>query len=343
MSFLNLFTGQHRKSLITKRPGERKFGELVKSLPSHTSIYDQLKSLDVDYVILGISEDIGVQANLGIAGASVNWELFLKSFLNTQSNRFNKPEKVLILGELKFDEFQSIAAKLKPSKNSDLKKLRSLVSQIDAEVSALIYEIVKAGKKPIIIGGGHNNAYGNLKGASLALKKKLNAVNLDAHTDFRDLEGRHSGNGFTYALSEGFLDRYFIYGIHKNYTSEAVLEQLDINKKQIQYNCFEDIYIRKLKKEKQEIANALKFVGKSNFGIEIDLDAVQNIPSSAMTPSGISVNDLRRWLLKFSSHPKATYLHLCEGAPALGSKRNRNQIGKLLSYLVFDFINSHEG
>jgi arginase family enzyme len=32
----------------------------------------------------------------------------------------------------------------------------------------------------------------------------VNAINFDAHSDFRILEGRHSGNGFSYAYEEGF-------------------------------------------------------------------------------------------------------------------------------------------
>ena len=87
----------------------------------------------------------------------------------------------------------------------------------------LIFKIVSAGKTPIVIGGGHNNAYGNIKGTSLALNKPINVINFDAHTDFRALEGRHSGNGFSYAFQEGFLNNYFIFGIHENYSSKAVL------------------------------------------------------------------------------------------------------------------------
>ena len=71
-------------------------------------------------------------------------------------------------------------------------------------------QIVLADKKPIIIGGGHNNAYGNIKGTSLAIGEPINVINFDAHSDFRPEEGRHSGNGFSYAYTEGFLNYYFI-------------------------------------------------------------------------------------------------------------------------------------
>jgi arginase family enzyme len=41
-------------------------------------------------------------------------------------------------------------------------------------------------------------------------RKTINAINFDAHSDFRILEGRHSGNGFSYAYEEGFLKKYFV-------------------------------------------------------------------------------------------------------------------------------------
>jgi formiminoglutamase len=59
-------------------------------------------------------------------------------------------------------------------------------------------------------------------------RKTINAINFDAHSDFRILEGRHSGNGFSYAYEEGFL-KNIVFGLHENYTSKSVL---DIIKKQ---------------------------------------------------------------------------------------------------------------
>jgi formiminoglutamase len=43
----------------------------------------------------------------------------------------------------------------------------------------------------------------------------VNAINFDAHSDFRILEGRHSGNGFSYAYEEGFLKKIFFFDYMK--------------------------------------------------------------------------------------------------------------------------------
>ena len=61
--------------------------------------------------------------------------------------------------------------------------------------------------------------------------KKINILNIDAHADFRPLEGRHSGNGFSYAFREGFIKKYYAYGLHENYISNYFLKQTNANKK----------------------------------------------------------------------------------------------------------------
>jgi formiminoglutamase len=57
-----------------------------------------------------------------------------------------------------------------------------------------------------------------------------------------------------------------------------------------------------------------------------------------MTPSGFSVNKTRQFLHFFGNHNNAAYLHICEAAPKLGSKKTANQTAKLISYLITDFI-----
>jgi formiminoglutamase len=39
-----------------------------------------------------------------------------------------------------------------------------------------------------------------------------------------------------------------------------------------------------------------------------------------------------------AKHPNSSYLHLCEGAPALGGENGMAVVGKMLSYLVTDFV-----
>jgi len=337
MDKLVLFNNKSLKKLLNKRIGESKFGEHVKTLTNVFNIYEQLDNLDVKYVIFGLPEDVGVFANYGKSGTSNTWDTVLKFLLNIQSNQFINPKEVLILGHLDFENEQNLVSSLNQSKKKDIIKAREIVTEIDGYVSHLVCQIIKAGKKPIIIGGGHNNSYGNIKGASLAHNKQINVVNFDAHTDFRSEEGRHSGNGFSYAYNEGFLKKYFVFGLHENYNSNAVLNHID-KIKTIAYNTFESIEIRKELKFKSEMKRALEYVSESSFGIEIDCDAIENVPSSAMTPSGFSANQTRKFVSFFGKHENVTYLHICE---AIATKKTNTQVGKLITYLITDFIKAN--
>jgi formiminoglutamase len=334
MDKLVLFNNSDLKKTLNKRSGESKFGEHIKTLSSISNIYEQLENLDVSYVIIGLPEDIGVFANYGKSGTCSTWSAVIKFLLNIQDNEFTKANRVLILGYLDFTTELLKVSKLNPSKKKDVLKARKIVKKIDTYVTFIVQQIVKAGKKPIIIGGGHNNSYGNIKGSALAFGYPINVINLDAHTDFRAEEGRHSGNGFSYAFAEGFLKNYFIFGIHENYTPDVVFKK--INKiKSITYNTFESLEIRNKLKFKDELNRALEHVNTTSFGIEIDCDAIENITSSAMTPSGFSVTKTRQFVDFFGKQQNACYLHICE---AITTPENESQIGKLITYLITDFI-----
>lgn len=337
MHKLVLFNINDLDTFLKKRPNESKFGEHIQLLSETTNIYDSLRTLDVEYVIFGIPEDIGVFANYGNRGAAKAWAATLEVLLNIQSNSYTNASKVLILGHLDFSKEMTKIEGL-DSSDKNISKARKLTERIDTHVTDLVHQIVSAGKKPIIIGGGHNNAYGNLKGTSLAFKKSINVVNFDAHSDFRKEEGRHSGNGFSYAYAEGFLKNYFIFGLHENYTSDHIFKTLD-KFKALKYNTFEALTIRRDKKFKAELERAAKHVADKPFGIEIDCDAIKYIPSSAMTPSGFSVKKARAFVTYFGTQPNAAYLHICEAAPTSDTEVI---IGKLITYLITDFMRANQ-
>lgn len=337
MEKLVLFNNSELNNLLNKRTGESKFGEHVTVLASISNIYEELKNLDVTHVIIGLPEDVGVFANSGLPGTYNTWKAVIKYLINIQNNQFTNADKVLILGHLDFSSEMLKVSTLDQSKKKDILKARKIVKKIDAYVTHLIEQIVSAGKKPIIIGGGHNNAYGNIKGSALAHGFPINVINFDAHTDFRPEEGRHSGNGFSYAYAEGFLKNYFVFGIHENYTSDSIFKSFK-KIKSIQYNTFESLEIRKELKYKHELQRALDHVSDKPFGIEIDCDAIENISSSAMTPSGFSVNKTRSFVDFFAKNDNACYLHICE---AIANSENEKQIGKLITFLITDFIKAN--
>jgi formiminoglutamase len=347
MKYLNIYNEKHLSKFIRTRAGEKKLGECVQLLSSNKP-EEGLEKSAATFVMIGLPEDIGVRANYGRGGAHTAWEPALNNLLNVQSNSFLKGNELLVLGHVEFDDLMQQAAKLDSSTASGIQKLRDLCAEVDERVTEVIQLIVRAGKIPLIVGGGHNNAYGNIKGAALGLMARgkiktaaINCVNCDAHSDFRALEGRHSGNGFSYAYRDQFLAKYAIIGLHANYNSFSVLSELKKHQKKIQYSLLEDIFIHERISFKQAVKAAVAFSDTDFYGVELDMDAIENIPSSAKTSSGISANNARQYVNWAAQSKKVAYLHIAEAAPVLSHIKADNKTGKLIAYLLTDFMKSY--
>lgn len=334
---------QNELAKITNhRSGEVKYGEKIITVPKDVNIVEFISNSEAKFVLFGITEDIGVRANLGRPGTASAYESTLKSLVNIQHNKFCKGTNLIILGHLNITSEIEAAKKLDVTNKQERKELFLLVEKIDKEVSHVVHQIINVGKIPIIIGGGHNNAYGNIKGLALAKGKPVNVINFDAHTDFRILEGRHSGNGFSYAFEDGFLKKYFIFGLHENFVSKSVFNTLKELNTRVKYVTYEEIEVKREKNFDDELKNALDFIKNEPFGIELDLDAIPNIPSSAMTLSGFSIDKARHYIYYTGKHQNASYLHICEGAPDLDDSKNNHLTGKLIATMVTDFIKSKD-
>lgn len=327
--------------ITNHRSGEIKFGERMLTVPQGVNLSEFIAECPARFVLFGIPEDIGVRANFGRPGAASAWKNAISSIANIQYNSFCKGKELLVLGQLDVQKEMEEVQHLDFHQTGDRKRMNELVEAVDKEVTHLITQLVQVGKIPIAIGGGHNNAYGMIKGTALAKGQAINAINFDAHSDFRILEGRHSGNGFSYAFEEGFLQQYFIFGLHENYTSKKVLSNLKNLLHRVRFNTYDEIAIRGAKKFETELQNAERFITGAPFGIELDLDAIPNIASSAMTLSGFSVEQARQYVHRFGKHPNASYLHICEGAPELGDEKNQQLVGKLIGYLITDFMKAN--
>lgn len=329
---LKIYSKEDVSAYINTRAGETKFGEKI----SFIEQLDDLKNHKAKYVLLGIPEDIGVRANYGNAGTSQAWKAALGALLNIQHNYLTNAENLILLGEINCDQQMAQADDISLSENHAVEELGALVEQLDHKVSSVIKAIVASHKIPIIIGGGHNNSYGNLRGTSEGLNSKVNCINFDAHTDFRALEHRHSGNGFSYAYEDGYLNNYFIFGLHRNYTSQSVYNEIEKHSEKVKFNLFKDIAIKNKLSFTEAIQEAETHSCNDNFGIELDMDSIELMGSSAMTPSGFSLTQSRQFLTHFSKHKYVRYIHICEGSPKAGTFPN--QIGKAIAYLVSDVV-----
>ncbi|MBD8490308.1 formimidoylglutamase [Echinicola sp. CAU 1574] len=330
MSFFNQFDQHDLDQRVSKRQGETKLGEKIR-----------LGLEGEKYVLIGVPESIGVRGNLGKTGTESLWGPFLDVFLNIQStNGFNGSE-LSILGSFDFSG-------ILPASEASVQAWRNTVEQVDVAVSDLVEQVVLAGKVPIVIGGGHNNCYPIIKGVVeglYAIRKlpfpAINAVNLDAHADFRMKEGRHSGNGFRYAFEAGYLQKYAVLGLSENYNSQAMIDEMK-KSPEIDVIFWEDIFLRQKFSFEQSMQRAKEFVMNDTYGVELDLDVIEGVLSSAMSPVGVSAIQARQYVHHMASEEKVAYLHICEGAVRMQDGRADQNTAKLVAYLVSDYVKANK-
>lgn len=308
----------HQKDELTPyisfRPGEQKIGE--------TCFIGELDN-DAPFAIIGVAESIGPQANGGFSGAEFGYITFLKRLLNIQHNHFLKGENFTCYG---------IIAN---SSQQDISDLHAGVEELDELIFTIATQVLHAGKIPIVIGGGHNNAYPLIKAAA-SIHQKINVINLDPHADCRKTDKRHSGNPFSFAIEQQFILNYGVLALHQSYNNQYILDFLT------KHNCFHTFYEEYLFEQRSFQADLMRINTTFNtvpIGIELDMDSIPFSPSSAFTPSGISMDDARKYLHYMGKMNKIAYLHLPEAAPM--NLYEEKISGKMLAYLVSDFIKSY--
>jgi len=347
MHHFKFYNKQDILSITKIRRFETKLGERVQVIANPSNIEASLQASAANYIILGIPEDIGVKANGGIGGTDSAWLAFLKAFLNIQSNDFLEGGNMMVLGHFDFASIAELIDRNAFNEEEKMAAYRHAVNTIDDSVEQLIHLITQNKKIPIVIGGGHNNAYPCIKGAAKGFYKagvipiaQINAINLDAHADFRPMEGRHSGNGFSYAEEGGSLENYCVIGLNENYIPKNVWMDM-VNNPFIDCITYEDIFVHEKRTFIQAVAHATSFTDDTLCGIELDMDSIADALSSAQSKVGISPIQARQFMQYAAADTKAAYLHISEGAVQLSNGDKDPGTGKLISYLVSDFVKAH--
>ena len=344
MQHLKTYDKHDILSVSKIRKYETKVGERIQVAKYPNDLVASLKESSAKFVLLGVPENIGVKANCGIGGTDSLWLSFLTAFLNIQSNDFLDGSEILLLGHLDFSEIEKLIEQNANQYEERVDAWRHAVHTIDESVEKVIQIITQHKKLPLVIGGGHNNAYPCIKGAAKGWHKagvidlpQINAINLDAHADYRPTEGRHSGNAFRYAEEDGFLEKYCVIGIHENYIPQNVWIDM-VNNPFLDCITYEDIFIHEKRTFIQAVSHATAFTSDTLTGIELDTDSIEFALSSASSPIGITAKNARKYLNYVSYDSKPAYLHICEGATSLANGKQDDTTGKLVSYLVSDFI-----
>ena len=136
------------------------------------------KSLPTAFALLGYGCDEGVRRNQGRVGAKAG-PLAIKQALGKLACPLNWRSTLVDTGEL-------------VCVNHDLEA-------IQASLSKSVHSLLNSGCFPLVLGGGHDVAYGHFSGirSYLGTDATLGIINLDAHFDLRNnAGGNNSGTPF---------------------------------------------------------------------------------------------------------------------------------------------------
>lgn len=295
----------------------------------------------VRYVVLGISEDIGPRANLGQPGAECGFSAFRDALVNIQHNNLVRGDEIIFLGEVDLENLQKNSLGLDPGMPEDLANLRRMVGEIDCRVVPLVRAIIKAGFEPILVGGGHNNAYPVILGMHQAFDKTISVYNFDPHADCRPLEGRHSGNGFSQAITELKVSDYSVIGLKPEYNSEKTmmfLQEFDV--------FFEESYYQDMLSADSvnlAISEAIESYAdeqkpKHPCLVTVDCDAVIDMPSSARTATGFSQANAFRFIQDVIDNKMVRALYIAEAGPDPTSAKTMKQAGQFQAACMIRYI-----
>lgn len=237
-----------------------------------------------DIVILGCPQDEGVRRNRGRIGAAAAPEAIRKQFYKLST--FNIKKNIFDLGDI---------------------ALGSTLEETHDTQTEVVTQLLKDGKRVIILGGGNDISYADGSAMAAAFgNKNWIGVNIDAQLDVRIAEERNSGTPYRQLLDEGLLDPTLFYevGYQSHFTSPVYYDYIRslgvhrISLEQLRSRTEADLEL------KEQIRQ--KFIGHSSslstfFGFDIDALRSADAPgTSAPSPLGLRAGEFIQ-LVKYAA------------------------------------------
>jgi len=185
-------------------------------------------------------------------------------------------------------------------------------------LAVTVAAIRRAGAFPIVLGGGHETAFGHLAGQA-AVCKRLAVVNLDPHLDVRQSQRSHSGTPFRQALERYaaiFEGRYACIGARPHANSPRYASWLKELGGRIEWA--DGVSSASLSTVWRDVL--ADYAAKADVVVTLDMDVVRasDAPgTSAASPLGITAEQFIDAARAAARLPKLVGLDLCEVSPPL--------------------------
>ncbi|MDK4231792.1 formimidoylglutamase [Corynebacterium accolens] len=282
--------------------------------PEHArwhSVINQAESAPV--TLLGFASDEGVLRNGGRQGAAAG-----PAALRTA------------LGSLAVHHGHALA---------DAGTITTQADDLDGAHDALsdkVEELVSSDTLPIILGGGHETAFGSHRGLFRA-RGATPIINLDAHFDLRHADHATSGTPFTQIsqLSDDF--DYTVFGISRP-NNTAVLFN-DADKLGVNYTLDEELLNLTPAECGALATQATAAADKVHLSIDLDVLPASTAPGvSAPASLGVAYERIRALAVAIAATGKLALVDVVELNPTFDID---NRTAKAAARLIDDIVNAH--
>lgn len=274
--------------------------------------------------LLGFCCDKGVQQNQGRVGTSKGPNSIRKELANLPCS-FPATTKIYDCGNI-------------VATSGELEDLQETLAQA-------VYSMLKKGLFPIILGGGHEIAYGHYKGIERFLdetsKQSLGIFNLDAHFDMRPYtEGASSGTMFAQIADDcqtkNKAFNYMVAGIQQYGNTVKLFKKADALN--VKYLMAKDINSGNMFNIGQELIRYAKKQENIYFTLCSDVISSAYAPGvSAPQPFGLHPELVLKLIKMMIRSGKVISFDIAEIAPRFDED---NRSSKLAGIIVFAVINS---
>tara|TARA_R110000868_G_scaffold124730_4_gene329537 strand:- start:5914 stop:6879 length:966 start_codon:yes stop_codon:yes gene_type:complete len=300
---------------------KERFWQLVQNADLHNLDNIKIDNQKSNIALIGFACDLGVLKNKGRLGAFDGSNSLRKNLINLA---FDKSINIYDFGNIICD-----------SKKDELDDSQCLLG--DA-----VFTLLDKGFFPVVLGGGHETAYGHYLGIkNTKYSKNIGIINFDAHFDLRELLPNNQGSSGT-PFRQIYLDRkknnldfnYLCVGIQENANTKSLFDYA--NETKTEYILAEEVFTNNLNDIKSKIN---KFIEKVDYiYITICLDVFsQSVAPGVSAPQafGLMPNQVKSLLKIIKSSKKLITADIVELNPKYDID---NMTAKLGASLVLDLI-----
>ena len=262
--------------------------------------------------LIGFSSDEGVRRNNGRAGAAAGPDSLRQELAKLP---WRQPESHTIV------DLGTIAC------------IDDQLEQAQHELRQTVRESLEANMKPVILGGGHETAFGHYLGVRefAGPDAKIGVINIDAHFDLRSYtEQTSSGTMFKQMLDTDATTSYYVVGIQEFGNTQLLFDEADrLGVHYITERELEELPVEQIYTQLHRFIASQDYIMLTLCSDVLDAAAAPGV--SAPSPFGLSPKQVRELIRMVASEQKTLSFDISEINPSLDEGGRTVKLGAYLT------------